>query len=143
MRFSPPPKRASSRTSRKCSILSRVVLAWMPRSVSLAIAGDLAQDLLRNRIGILLAGGDFGKTLVPVRAGRKLLQPTFDAVFDDRADLPTSTVGAPLVPRAAAFEMSAVLDDPVDQLSDPGAICGDGLLDGRRPIVFLTKLQHR
>src|SRR5260370_22098093 len=35
------------------SILSCVVLAWMPRSVSLAIAGDLAQDLLGNRIGIL------------------------------------------------------------------------------------------
>src|SRR5258708_22503830 len=142
MRRSPPPKRACSRSSRKCSILSCVVLAWMPRSVSLAIAGDLAQDLLGNRIGILLARGDLDKTLVPVGAGRELLQPTLDAIFDDGAYLAAGTVGAPLPPGAALFEMGTVFGDAIDQFNDAAAVFGHSLLDGRRPIVRLTKLEH-
>src|SRR5206468_3480499 len=115
MRRGPPPSRACSRSLRRCSILSLVVLAWMPGSVSLAIASDLAQDLLSHRIGILVACGDRRESLVPPLAYGQPLEAALDTVLDDRPHLAAGAVGSPLTPAAAALEVRAMFLDAVEE----------------------------
>src|SRR5437764_5340929 len=115
MRRGPPPSRACSRSSRRCSILSLVVLAWTPGSVSLAIASDFAQDLLRHRIGILVACGDRRESLVPVLAYGQPLEAALDAVLDDRTHLAAGAVGSPLTPAAAALEVRVMFLHAVEE----------------------------
>src|SRR5205807_2925508 len=142
MRRGPPPSRACSRNSRRCSILLWVVLAWVPDSVSLAIASDLAQDLLRHRIGILVARGDRRESLIPLRADGQPLEAPLDAILDDRPHLATGAVRSSLTPSTTAVEVRAMFLDSVDEIWDPGADGGHGLKDGYDPISLGAKLLH-
>ena len=119
--------------AQRAQMLDLLVLACMPGSVSLAIVGHLAQDLLGHGIRILLAGSDQREARFPVCAARQLLEPPLDAIFDDRANLAAGTVGAAQVPGVTVFEIRAVLGDALDEIPNARAFGCHGLLDWRRP----------
>src|SRR5260370_97184 len=98
MRRSPPPARACSRSSRRCSIFSCVVLAWMPSCVSLARRRYFLQARLGNRSGVGRAGGGGGNARVPGGARGQLVDAPLHAVLDNRAHLTLRALSAPLVP---------------------------------------------
>src|SRR5205823_3581169 len=140
IRRSPPPSRACSRRSRRCSIFSPVVLAWMPRSVSSAMPHHLVQNVLCYRIGILLASSNRLETRLPFRTRGEHLETALNAVLDNRADLTAGAVGASHVPTAGALQECAMLVEPLHQLRHATTFGCHRLNNWRCPITHAAEL---